>query len=229
MSSTFHLKTIPSLIFLFVTCNGFGQENFSALGETAFSLNKGISKDYTLNFTLRSRYFLYQNTNTQYQQQQVDAFHFSKLKLNKHNSLSLGVYYRTRTPFNSGSNELRIMQQYSYNKQKKRLKYGHRFRTEQRFLKAKTIYRERYRFSTSIPLCGETIDIGETFLISYLEGLLSLSKLQKPETDVRLTTQIGWQITEDLKLKTGLEHRLEAFNLEAKNNLFILTSATLRI
>jgi len=66
-------------------------------------------------------------------------------------------------------------------------------------------------------------------LVNAIEGLLSLSKPVNPETDIRLSSQIGWQFTEDLKLQTGLEHRLEAFNLKAKHYLFILTTAVLKI
>ena len=205
------------------------QENLNTLGETRIAVNKKVSKVYDINFTLRSRYFLYQDSHLHYDQQQVDFYHFSKLKLDKRHTLSLGVYYRTRAPFDSGSNELRFFEQFSYKQQKLGVKYGHRFRAEQRILDANTIFRERYRFAANVPLKGATLDIGEPYLTSALEGLLSLSETEKPETDIRLTTQIGWQITEDIKLQTGLEHRLEAFNLAAKNNLFILTSATLNI
>jgi len=65
--------------------------------------------------------------------------------------------------------------------------------------------------------------------VNTIEGLLSLTDSEKPETDMRIACQIGWQISEYLKLQTGLEHRFEAFNLAVKNNLFVLTSAILKI
>lgn len=224
-----YLKTCSLLVFLFVTRKTISQENFSALGETALGVTKTVSNKYDMNFTLRSRYFLHEDRGIQYNQQQIDAFHLSKLKLDKSHAVSLGVYYRTRDPFDSGSDELRFMQQFSYSKQKRNTKYNHRFRAEQRIFDSKTVFRERYRFKADFPLNGEKTAIGQAYLSTYIEGLLNIGKSQKPETDLRFTTQIGWKITEKLKLQTGLEHRLEGFNLAAKNYLFLLTSASYKI
>lgn len=224
-----YLKTVSLLIFMLTVYNGQSQENFSALGETAIGVNKTVSKKYDINFTLRSRYFLYQNHDIQYNQQQIDAFHLSNLHLDQLHALSLGIYYRTRDPFNSGSNELRFMQQFSYSKQKQSTKYSHRFRTEQRIFNSKTVFRERYRFRANFPLKGESITTGQPYLSNTIEGLLNLGKSQKPETDLRFTAQIGWKVKHNLKLQTGLEHRLETFNAAAKNYLFLLTSASIKI
>jgi hypothetical protein len=59
--------------------------------------------------------------------------------------------------------------------------------------------------------------------------LLSLCKSDQPEIGHRTTTQIGWQISKDLKLQTGLEYRFEAFNRDTEYRLFLLTSAILKI
>ncbi|XMO88385.1 DUF2490 domain-containing protein [Algibacter sp. AS12] len=227
MLKTFLNSIIPLLL---LNCfNGFSQNNFSVLGESLVALNHKSTETYSYNFTFRSRYFLNQTNNFTYQQQQVDVFHFLHFKLNTNTKLSLGVYYRNRDWFESGPDELRFTQQYNYNKKKVGKSYGHRFRTEQRVLDNKTIYRQRYRFSLNSPLKGNTLEIGSAYLTNAIEGLLSLSKAYKPETDIRISSQIGWLITEALKLQTGLEHRYEAFNLKAKHNLFVLTSAVLRI
>lgn len=223
---------IKHLIFIsFCLCcfQLIAQNGFVSLGETAFSLNHKVSKTYSVNFAMRSRYFLYEDHKPKYKQQQVDIYHFSTLNLNYNHKLSLGVYHRNRDWFGTGSNETRFTQQFSYTKQKLGVRYGHRFRTEQRILNTKTIFRQRYRFAVDFPLNGEKLDIGETYLVNAIEGLLSVSKPDNPETDIRISTQIGWQFTEDLKLQTGLEHRLEAFNLKAKHNLFVLTTAVLKI
>lgn len=200
-----------------------------ALGETAFAINHNVSKNYSVNFATRSRYFLYQDEALQYNQQQMDIFHFSTFKLNYSHDLSFGVYYRNRNLFETGSNEVRFTQQFNYKKQKLGVRYGHRFRTEQRIQYTKTIFRQRYRFSLDFPLNGEKLDIGEPYFVAAFEGLLSLCEISKPEIDQRTTAQIGWQLSENLKLQTGLEHRFEAFNIKTQNLLFILTSAVLRI
>ena len=225
-----YIKNIVFLVLSFSCSILLAQNSLSSFGESALSLDHKFSKSYNANFSARSRYILYNNMQgIQYQQQQFDVFHFSTFSLNFNHKLSFGIYYRNRDWFETGSDEWRFTQQFKYTKQKLGVRYGHRFRLEQRFLDSQTIFRQRYRFAVDFPLNGEKLDIGETYLIAAAEGLLSLSKRAKPETDVRLSCQIGWQITEKLKLQTGLEHRLEAFNLIAENRLFLLTSAIMKI
>ncbi len=223
------IKSLSLLLLYFLCFSITAQSNFSSLGESAVSLNQNISKTYSVNFAFRSRYVLYNDDGLQYQQQQVDVYHFSTFKLDYYHKLSVGIYYRNRDWFETGSDETRITQQYNYTKQTLGVRYGHRLRSEQRILNTKTIFRQRYRFAIDFPLNGEKLDIGETYLVNTVEALLSLSQPDKPETDIRIATQIGWQVNEELKLQIGLEHRLESFNLEAKNNLFVLTTVVLKI
>ena len=217
------------LFFIFISLQSISQDRFSALGETRFAVNKKVSSKYDMNFTLRSRYFLYQDKQLGYNQQQIDVYHFSKLKIDKRHAISLGVYYRTRDPFDSGSDELRFTEQFTFKPQNEGVQLSHRFRAEQRILDTKTIFRQRYRFSINVPLQGDKLDIGEAYFTGALEGLQSLSKKSKPELDERTTAQIGWQLSDTLKFQTGLEHRGEALNIESKHYLFVLTKAVLKI
>ena len=214
---------------IFWPANVYAQNNISTFGETALAINQSFSDNYSANFAIRSRYFLLKNNTFQYTQQQVDIFHFSTFKLNYYNKLSLGIYYRNRDWLNTGSNETRFIQQFNYTKQTLGVRFGHRLRLEQRMLKTKTILRQRYRFAVDFPLNGEKLDIGEPYLVSAIEGLWSISKMNVPETDLRLASQIGWQIAQQLKLQMGLEYRLEAFNMVAKHTMFILTGAIIKL
>jgi hypothetical protein len=224
-----YINKLIFLLWLFFCLTTNAQDGFAALGESSFAVNHKVSKNYAVNFALRSRYFIFRNSSLEYNQQQIDVFHFSTFKLDINHDLSFGIYYRNRDVFETGSDELRFTQQFNYKKQKLGVRYGHRFRTEQRILDTKTIFRQRYRFAVDFPLNGEKLDIGEPYFIGAVEGLISLSKTDVSEIDHRTTAQIGWQLTESLKLQTGLEYRLEAFNIKAKNNLFVLSSAVLRI
>ncbi len=223
------IKKLLTTILWFIPLMAITQEKLNTLGESAYAINHNVSKKYSINLAFRSRYFLYRNATVQYQQQQVDLYHFSTFNLDYSHKLSLGVYYRNRDWYNSGSNELRITQQFNYTKQFLGVRYGHRLRAEQRILETRTIFRQRYRFAVDFPLNGEKLDIGEAYFMANTENLLSLSKLNKPEADLRFSAHIGWQITQNLKLQTGLEHRLEAFNIKAKHNVFLMTSATFKI
>lgn len=176
----------------------------------------------------RSRYFLHQDA-FKYQQQQIDFFHFSTFNLNTANKLSIGFYYRNRDWSNSGSDELRFLKQLDFIKQKTSIRYRHRFRLEQRIFNNFTAFRQRYRFAVDFPLNGDAFNIGTTFFTGTLEGLFSLSKNRAPLVNKRTSAKIGWQLNSDLKLQTGLEYRFESFNINAKNYLFLLTSAVLKI
>ncbi|WP_248724862.1 DUF2490 domain-containing protein [Seonamhaeicola sp. ML3] len=220
-------KLIYTLLF-FINITAFSQNELEALGETAIALNHKVSDTYDVNFSLRSRYFLF-DENLQYTQQQLDVFHFSTFKLNFIHKLSLGFYYRNRDWFESGSDELRFMQQFAFIKQRLGVRYGHRFRFEQRIFDNFTAFRPRYRFAVDFPLNGEKLDIGETYFIGSTETLLSLSEKRSPLFDQRFTSQIGWQVNQGLKLQSGLEYRLESYNISSKNNLYLLTSAIIKI
>ncbi len=217
------------IAFVIVTPLTYAQNDFASLGESEFAINTDVSDAYQLNFGVRTRYFLYRDSEIQLKTRQIDVVHFSTLKLNYNHDISIGVQYRNRSVFNDIPNELRITQQFNYTKQGFGIRYGHRLRSEQRILSDKTIFRQRYRFAVDFPLNGEKLDIGEAYLVSSMEMLLSLSKSDHPEIGHRTTTQIGWQISKDLKLQTGLEYRFEAFNRDTEYRLFLLTSAILKI
>ena len=223
------IKQLLVVLLLFGVCNLFSQNNFEGLGETGFALNHTVTNNYKINFAARSRYFFYQDDRFNFINRQLDFVHFSTLNLDYNHSLSLGVQYRIRESIDGGRNEVRLTQQFNYTKKNSALRFGHRFRFEQRLLKDLTILRSRYRFALDFPLNGEDLNIGESYFIGAMEALLSQSKKFKPELDQRTTAQIGWLISEKLRIQFGLEYRFEAFNINTEEKLFILTSVILKV
>ncbi len=207
----------------------FSQNNFEGLGETGFAINHKVNSDYKINFSVRSRYYLYLDDDLNFENRQLDVVHFSTLNLDYNHSLSLGIQYRIRESIDGGSNELRLTQQFNYTKKNQALRFGHRVRFEQRILDELTILRTRYRFALDFPLNGEKLDVGESYLVTSMEALLSKSKKMKPELDHRTTAQIGWLFSEQLKFQIGMEYRFEVFNIETEEKLFILTSLILKV
>ena len=113
-----YTKSVIIIILCFLSLSIKAQDGLNAIiGESAISLNHNASKEYSMNFAFRSRYFLYDNERFQYQQQQVDIYHFSTFKLNFNHKLSFGIYYRNRDWFDTGSDELRFTEQFNYTKQ----------------------------------------------------------------------------------------------------------------
>ena len=224
-----YTKYLLYTLVCFVGLQSSAQSNFEGLGESSFALNKRFSSHYKFNFALRSRYFLYQDDALAFENRQLDFVHFSTLNLDYNHALSFGVQYRLRESIDGGSNELRLTQQFNYTKKNNALRFGHRVRFEQRILDVLTIFRSRYRFALDFPLNGEKLDVGEGYLITAMEGLLSIGAKIKPELDHRTTAHMGWLVSETLKFQLGLEYRFEAFNIDPEEKLFILTSAILKI
>ncbi len=223
------IRYVLLFFLVLLSSNAFAQDDFETLGETGFAVNHKVNSDYKMNFAVRSRYYVYQDAAYAFDFRQIDLAHFSSFNLDYNHSLSLGVQYRFRESIDGGSNELRLTQQFNYTKKKLGVRFGHRVRMEQRILDDFTILRTRYRFALDFPLNGEKLDVGESYLITSLEALLSLSKKIKPEIDQRTTAQIGWLLTEKLKVQLGLEYRFEAFNSNTEERLFILTSIILKV
>jgi len=218
------------IIILFLFCLQIvAQENFEGLGETGFSINYKVSDNYKTNFSIRSRYFLYKDETLKFENRQVDFTHFSTLSLDYNNSLSFGIQYRVREAIDGGSNELRLTQQFNYTKNRRALRFGHRFRFEQRLLSDLTILRSRYRFALDFPLNGDKLNIGETYMILSTEALISHSNKTKPELDQRTTGNIGYVISKKSKVQLGIEYRFEAFNINTEHRFFILTSFILKV
>lgn len=224
-----HNFKITLLISIVAFFSSFAQRNTEYLGETSASIKHKLSKKYSFNFTLRSRYFLNQDASWLYNQQQVDIYHFSTLKLSNKHKLSLGLYYRNRAFFEAGSGEIRITERFSFEQKHPRILYSHKIRLEQRFLNTLTIFRQRYKFGINYPLNRKTHKTAKTFLTGNLESLISFSSALPPIADLRTRALFGWKVNKDVTLKTGLEHRLEAFNIKAYNFIFLLTSVNFTI
>ncbi|WP_439152918.1 DUF2490 domain-containing protein [Winogradskyella sp.] len=205
------------------------QNDFEGLGETSVAINYRINSDYKVNFAVRSRYYLYQDQNFNFENRQLDVVHFSTFNLDYRHTVSVGVQYRQRESIDGGSNELRFIQQFNFIKKNLALRFGHRISFEQRLLDDLTILRSRYRFALDFPLNGEKLNIGEKYLVTSMEALLSNSEKVKPKIDHRTTAHFGWLVSKKLKLQLGLEYRFESLNINTEEKLFLLTSFILKI
>ena len=212
-----------------ISYHTMAQNDFEGLNESSFAINYKQSETYRLNFSVQSRAYIFQDEKFTYQQRQFDITHFSTLFLAYNKSISLGIRYRNRDLFDNNSNELRITQQFNITKKNDPIRFGHRFRAEQRILDDFTIHRLRYRFAVDFPLNGLKVDIGEPYFISAMEALFSTGKATRPEWDHRTTTQIGWLLSKSFKLQFGLEYRFEAVNINTEHKLFTLVSGILSI
>ena len=210
-------------IFL-LSANLFGQTNFTGYIEPDISINYEVATNYSHNFEISQRSYFYDDS-FHIKIRQIDISHFSKLKIQSNQSIALGLQYRFRNAFEDDKeNELRVTQQYNITQQYGSIRFGNRFRTEQRITKPLTTHRFRYRFALDVPLNGEKLDIGEPYFIASTESLLSLAPANKPEYDQRLTAYLGWLMSGEAKIQAGAEYRVENYTQQTENVLFLLTS-----
>jgi hypothetical protein len=218
---------IRNFSFFVLLCSSFlanAQSDFTTFFEPLVAVNHKVSDSYKINFATVSRNYLYRDNDTEFTVRQLQFVHFSTWSFNSNHSLSSGIMYRFRENFEDKSNELRFTQQYNYAYRPHVIRFGHRFRSEQRITTANTVHRFRYRFTIDFPLSGEKLDVGEPYFVANVESLLSVVKATAPQIDQRFTSQIGWQFSKTFKFQTGLEYRFENFNQDTQEILFVLTS-----
>ncbi|MEM1259793.1 MAG: DUF2490 domain-containing protein [Bacteroidota bacterium] len=213
---------------MLLVCLGLGsvraQENLTAYWQPSVALNYTVSETYSHNFSLQNRNYIFDDEEAQLSIRQLDLVHFSNLKLQDNQSIALGILYRFRETFDGGANELRLTQQYNTTSKPFVVRYGHRLRTEQRITSERVTHRFRYRFTIDFPLNGEKLDVGEPYLVSNLESLLSVAKEKQPQYDARFTLHLGWKLSERIKLQFGAEYRTEDFGQDLQHVLFFLSA-----
>ncbi|WP_179316460.1 DUF2490 domain-containing protein [Winogradskyella undariae] len=170
------LKHLTILFTLSANLLIYSQNHLTGLGETRLSIQNEIDSKYNIKFEARSRYNLYKNEVITFENKQLDFIHFSTFNINSKNHIALGIQYRLREAIDGESDEFRLTQQYNYTKASKQLRFNHKLKLEQRFFKTLTIIRPRYLYGIDFPLKGEKLDIGESYLTTYTEALLSVSK-----------------------------------------------------
>jgi hypothetical protein len=202
-----------------------GQDSFITYIQPQVALNYKVLPYYSHNFTVSSRNFLYRNQEVRLEGRNLDLTHFSTLKSGLNTSLGAGLMYRFRRGIDSnGEDEFRLTQQLNITSSPLIIRYGHRWRTEQRIFPELTIHRFRYRFTLDFPLEGEKVDVHEAYLILNTEVLLSVASEREPQYDQRFSTAVGWLLQSDIQVQAGVEYRLENFTATTRPVLFLNSS-----
>jgi len=218
------IKNIAQVCFFLLYTVLRGQDDLTGYLEPSIALNYDVAVNYSHNFKIAQRSYLY-DQNLEFRGRQLDVSHFSNLKIRDDQSIAFGVQFRFRNLFESDKeNELRLTQQYNLKIRKNTVRFGNRFRSEQRITSSLTTHRFRYRFAIDLPLNGEKLDIGEAYFVVSTESLMSIAKGKSPEYDQRLTSNIGWLISQIAKLQIGFEYRAENYNNTTESVAFFRTA-----
>lgn len=206
------------------------QENLTGYWQPQIGVNYKVSNNYSHNFSVAKRTYTLRDSETEFTIRQLDLVHFSNLKIRGNQSVGFGIQYRFKGVFDdTKENELRLVQQYNSTKSDRGLRFGNRFRSEQRITNSLTIHRFRYRFALDFPLQGESLDVGEPYLVLSTESLLSVAKASLPEYDQRITANLGWVLNENTKLQVGTEYRAENYTHATEHVFFLLTTLVLSL
>lgn len=226
----YYIKKIITIVGLCCSTSFFAQEDFTGYLEPTFALNYKVTPAYSHNFSFVNRNYFFNDDVYELKTRHVEFVHFSDLKIKSDQSISLGIQYRFRENFEPDSeNELRLMQQYNRTFKPRIMRYGVRFRSEQRIQPTLTRHRFRLRFASDFPLEGEKLDVGEMYVVTSTESLLTVAKANKPSFDQRFTTHIGYFLSEDIKIQAGLEYRFEDYYQKTEHVLFFTTALFLSL
>lgn len=230
MSCTKQSFFFTCFLFYLIPQLNRAQDNLVGYWNPQVAINYDVSPNYSHNFSFENRSYLYRDSDVQLSIRQLDFNHFSGLKISDNQSIGFGIKYRIKESFDANAeNELRFTQQYNINFKDGSVRFGNRFRAQQRITTSSTVHRFRYRFATDFPLKGEQLDIGEPYLVISTESLLSIGKSMTPEYDQRVTSKIGWVLNSSTKLQLGGEYRAENYTNSVENELYFLTELVLSL
>lgn len=215
---------------IFFPCVSFGQEDILGYTQPQISLNYSLTPVYGHNFSITQRVFFLNPPEAMFLTRHLDLAHFSNFKLPGHASLGFGILYRFREAFEDRDvNELRLTQQANFTFHQQSLRFGHRFRSEQRILPSITIHRFRYRFAVDGPLQGANLDFRELYWIGHIEGLMSVGKGIGPIYGLRASAWLGYLANDTIRLQVGTEYRRIVSGNEGQSVLFLLSALILNL
>lgn len=221
------MKNILALIFILIgTIPSLAQDKFTGFYEPSINLGYDVTKKFSQEFNLENRTMWYGEEGARFDVKQIDIAHFSKLRLNKKNSVAVGLLYRFRENFEKDKeNELRFTEEYTYTNTTKpnAVEFKQRLRTEQRITPSETVHRFRYNFGITRSFKGTKIKTGDAYIIGDLETLLSVSKKSKPDYEQRVAAELGLVLSDLLKIETTAEYRLTDFTQNLGHELYFVT------
>lgn len=192
-----------------------------------------VNQNWQLTFKVESQHGSFDNR--QREGQRWDYFHnqtdlqgFVARKLNPFWKVSGGYQYRLEG--GGGTNTHRTIQQVALVQRLRRVRLGHRVRTDQTYYPGDaTEWRGRYRLSAEIPLVGEELDPGELYWLLSNELIYSHQGGDN-EVENRLVSSLGRYFSPKVKLEAGLDYRTDRYVAEGfRQRLWLKVGAYINI
>lgn len=188
------------------------QSSYEAGLLPSINFNKGISKDWSLNFKIESRQlvkegFFNDKERFDYDYLLTDFTAITSKKVGLNNAISGGYTLRVV------DKDLvhRFIQQFTLTKQYTSIRLAHRFSMDQTFVEERSMqFRLRYRLTTEFPLNGQSVDPKE-FYLKINNEYLNIFQNKEYDLELRLVPLLGYNFNDNNKLESGLDYRLNSF------------------
>ena len=209
------------IFFLIGAVNLNAQSSYQAGLLPAMNFNKGLKKDWGLNFKIESRQLLQQgvfgeDANNDYKYILSDFSFITAKKIGLNNKIALGYLFRVRSGkiFNRTIQQLTIVNKYNF------FRIGYRFAADQTFADGEPPeFRLRYRMTPEIPFNGTSADRQEFYLKINNEYLNSWEE-NEHDLEIRLVPLVGYKFSENNKTEFGLDYRVNSFIKENSKSSF---------
>lgn len=176
------------------------------------NLNKKMNNNWTLNTKLESRQLFQRGefngtADKEYNYVLTDMSLIAAKKVGLNSRIAGGYLIRLE----DGDFFHRFIQQYVIVQKLSGWRLAHRIMSDQTFSKIeKPDIRLRYRITSEIPLNGEAVDPGEFYLKLNNEYVNSLQG-KEYDLEIRLIPILGYDITDNFKIESGLDYRVNSF------------------
>ena len=185
------------------------------------AVSHSITKKTQVTFKVESQHIQFDDRNPEdsrwkYAHYRTDLQGFVARKFNPFLKVSIGYQYRVE---GDGPDHHRAIQQIAFVQNSQRIRFAHRIRTDQTFSTGNEDqeYRIRYRFSTDIPLSGQTLDPNEFYFLTSNEIIFGV-KGNSGEIENRLVGSLGYFFGQKAKLEAGLDWRIDKIIAEGLRN-----------
>ena len=227
--TTYSTKSLLFGLFLLLFQSVLAQEDLIVFWQPEVRINYRVGNDYSHYFSVSNRNLLYQDE-SEFRVRHLDLNHFSTFNLRDNQSLSMGLLWRHNKIFDDElPNEIRLTEQYNINTRLDVIRFGYRFRAEQRFFSEKNLYRFRNRFAVDYPLQGKSLDIKESYMLWSIENVIRVARSDSPLYELRLRGGIGWQISPKSKMQFVIQYRFSDFTNRTFHVLLLETTLNLGI
>jgi hypothetical protein len=217
------MKHIFIILFLFSNLYSNAQE-FESGNISQIGINKSLSKDWKLNFSIESRQIFFDgvlgesfNENYQYNRTEFSVLGARKMAVNQ--NISAGYLIR----FQETSIIHRFLQQYTIVNKFNNFKLAHRFSLNQ--TKKENIaweHRFRYRIGLEKPFSGQAVDAKEFYGKLSNEYLLEVQDYNVSDFEIRALAAVGYSLNKTHKIETGLDYRISNLPNSNKSHEFWL-------